>query len=92
MQDLKIEIKKPCEENWSTMIPSEKGKFCLNSQKNVIDFTKMSDAQILNTISVNEEKQCGRFHKNQLNRTLSKIEILKKNDVNTLVKFRNLWK
>ncbi|WP_374172427.1 carboxypeptidase-like regulatory domain-containing protein [Flavobacterium tructae] len=64
-----ISIPKPCHENWYEMSPTEKGKFCSNCQKNVIDFTKSSDREILLAYNKNE-KLCGRFIVSQLDRNM----------------------
>ncbi|MCC9020390.1 carboxypeptidase-like regulatory domain-containing protein [Flavobacterium lipolyticum] len=64
-----ISIPKPCHENWHEMSPTEKGKFCSNCQKNVIDFTKSSNREILLAYNKNENL-CGRFIVSQLNRDM----------------------
>jgi hypothetical protein len=72
---IKISIPQPCSENWNLMTSSEKGRFCENCEKEVIDFTKMNDEEILNFISHNKNKFCGMFSKSQIDR---KIEPTKK--------------
>lgn len=68
---IELRIPSPCHENWDTMIPMDKGRFCKSCEKQVVDFTGMSDAQVLAffrkpvTGSV-----CGRFTKYQLDRDL----------------------
>lgn len=66
---IKISIPEPCHENWLEMSPTEKGKFCSACQKNVIDFTKSSDSEILVTYNENENL-CGRFRISQLNQNM----------------------
>lgn len=66
---IKISIPKPCHEKWSEMTPTEKGRFCSNCQKNVVDFTKSSDREILLEYNRNENL-CGQFRASQLDRTL----------------------
>jgi len=67
-----IQLPKPCHENWNKMNPVEQGRFCNSCQKAVVDFTGMSDTQLVaffkkpSTGSV-----CGRFDKDQLERDLS---------------------
>lgn len=71
-----LQIPTPCHENWDNMSPVEKGRFCSSCQKQVVDFSRMSDREVAiffkkpSTGSV-----CGRFMEDQLNRD---IEIPKK--------------
>jgi hypothetical protein len=44
---LAIRVAEPCHESWENMQPAEKGRFCDSCQKTVIDFTKMSDAELI---------------------------------------------
>ncbi|OSZ77498.1 hypothetical protein CAP36_14040 [Chitinophagaceae bacterium IBVUCB2] len=68
---LQLSIAEPCHENWDNMSPVEKGKFCGSCQKQVVDFTGMSDRQVAaffkkpSTGSV-----CGRFMTDQLERDI----------------------
>jgi hypothetical protein len=67
-----ISIEKPCHENWDTMSNVEKGKHCQLCKKNVIDFSKMKDEEIIEIIQKNKnESLCGRFKSTQLNRPLN---------------------
>lgn len=67
---LQIQIPTPCSEDFSKMTPVEKGHFCNNCEKTVIDFSKMSDQEIVNFYKKNGGKLCGRFHHSQLNRDI----------------------
>jgi hypothetical protein len=42
-----LEVSQPCHEDWSKMTASQKGRFCDSCQKEVIDFTAMTDSQII---------------------------------------------
>ena len=60
-------IDQPCPENWSQMLPDEKGKFCNQCHKAVYDFTDKTPAQINEILSAHSKNQlCGRFTKEQL--------------------------
>jgi hypothetical protein len=67
--NIKITIPEPCHENWLEITPTEKGRFCSNCQKNVIDFTKASDKEILIAYTKNNIL-CGCFNNTQLNRNI----------------------
>lgn len=62
-----IQILNPCNENWGQMTPTEKGRFCEACQKQVIDFSVLTDIEIVETLLRNPYA-CGRFHKKQLNK------------------------
>jgi hypothetical protein len=65
-QKINLSIKKPCTESFDSFQSTSTGGFCDSCQKAVIDFTKMSDGQILDYFKKNKENTCGRFEKNQL--------------------------
>ena len=71
---MKIQINKPCHEDWSKMTSEAQGKFCNACEKSVVDFSMMSDAQILNYFSQpKSEKVCGRFNADQVDRALVNV-------------------
>lgn len=79
MQKLQLTIPEPCHENWQHMTPTEQGRFCNSCAKEVIDFSTMTDIQVLNYFTnLTNEKVCGRALPEQLNRTLSRPEPPKK--------------
>ncbi len=78
MAKINISIPQPCHENWETMTPSDRGRFCASCQKNVVDFNKASDREIV-TAFQKDSNLCSRFLNSQLNRDLVKPE--KKNPV-----------
>lgn len=67
----KLRIDNPCSENWEKMTPTQEGKFCQSCSKNVIDFTNLSDQEILKIISNSSGRLCGRLTKDQLSRNIS---------------------
>lgn len=52
------------------MSPTELGSFCAHCQKEVIDFTRMSDKEVLAFFKKQSGRTCGRFRKDQVNRPL----------------------
>ncbi len=71
-------IPKPCHERWNEMTPTQQGKFCSACSKQVVDFSLMSDNQILKYLSGQSGKVCGRFDAQQLERPLVETKIKKK--------------
>lgn len=64
-----ITIPKPCSENWENMSPTEQGRHCFSCEKEVVDFTRFSEQELLQYFSqpkTNEQKICGRFNQTQL--------------------------
>ncbi len=64
-----ISIARPCQEDWNQMTAHDKSRFCAGCQKQVHDFTKASDREILERFTA-EKNLCGRFLDTQLNRGL----------------------
>lgn len=71
---MKLNISKPCEENWLAMTPNNQGKLCQKCDKTVVDFTQFNDFEVLEYLK-NSSKICGRFNDSQLNRELGKQAI-----------------
>jgi hypothetical protein len=67
---MKITIPKPCHENWNTMTPDEKGRFCAVCSKTVRDFRKASDDEMIEVFTHASQEICGTFNPSQLNRDL----------------------
>ena len=62
-----ISIKEPCKEKFSNFSETEKGGFCQNCNKEVIDFTKLSDSELLRHLSsITRKTTCGMFKASQL--------------------------
>lgn len=68
---LQVSIATPCHENWDSMTPVQQGKFCGSCQKQVVDFTGMSDRQIAEFFKKpSTGSVCGRFMTDQLEREI----------------------
>lgn len=66
-KNLLLTIPEPCHENWANMSPNDKGRFCGSCQKTVIDFTTMSDTQLVAFFKKKKSGNvCGRFYDDQL--------------------------
>ena len=64
-----IEIKEPCDEDWSKMTSTERGAFCKACAKEVIDFTGMNSIEIKTQLALSysgNQRVCGRIRNDQL--------------------------
>lgn len=76
---VQLAIPQPCHENWHNMTPSQQGRFCSACAKEVVDFTGMSDTELLHYfLDKKNEKICGRIYPDQLNRQVTKTIYPKK--------------
>jgi Secretion system C-terminal sorting domain len=75
-KQLQLTIPIPCHEDWDAMTPVDKGKFCGSCQKQVVDFSDMSDRQVAEffkkpILSLSKGGSvCGRFMNDQLDRAI----------------------
>ncbi len=67
----------PCSENPEKMIKTENGKFCFACSKNVIDFTQMTDNEIIQYVSKNSENQCGKSNFKEIEKSDSSKKVVK---------------
>lgn len=72
-----------CHEPWHAMKGSSNARFCLNCEKIVIDYSRLSDLEISKILIEQGTLGCGRFHQSQLNREI----FTEKPIVNHLTKF-----
>ena len=66
---MEIAIQEPCSEDWSTMSATQKGAFCKQCAKEVIDFTGKSSLEIKQTLALklaSKTSVCGRIENRQL--------------------------
>jgi CarboxypepD_reg-like domain len=67
MNKLKITIQQPCSENWNNMKPYGYGRYCDSCEKEVIDFTKFTDQDLINWFRKDSVNICGMLKPSQLN-------------------------
>lgn len=67
---IQLTIPEPCHEKWNKMTPVEKGRFCHSCQKQVVDFSAMSDREVAQYFKQSAGSVCGRFMQDQLEREL----------------------
>ena len=68
---LKISLPASCRQSWSEMQAVSDGRYCTACQKKVIDFTAMTDAELIHFFQQTIGPICGRFAPEQLNRNLT---------------------
>lgn len=73
-KSIQLNIAEPCHENWHNMTQQQQGRFCGSCQKTVVDFTMMSDQEVLNYFLKADHNVCGRFADDQLNKELKVTE------------------
>ena len=72
MQPFHFSIPEPCHESWQDMTPTDQGRFCNACAKEVIDFSMMTDVELLGYFSnLKNENVCGRAISSQLERTIA---------------------
>lgn len=70
----KIQLPNPCPQNPRNFTPTGNGGFCQSCQKEVVDFRKMSQEEVLDFIINNPKHRCGIFLKNQVESVSIKLE------------------
>lgn len=80
-ESLRLSIPEPCHEDWAKMLPEEKGRHCRQCCKRVVDFTAMSDAEVVrffkDRVRMGADRGpgatgvCGRFVADQFGRELA---------------------
>lgn len=69
-----ITIPEPCSEDWSKMnVVDDMHRHCGACERTLVDFSVMSDAELVIFFKQNNGKVCGRFRKDQTNRSLVKL-------------------
>jgi hypothetical protein len=66
---MKLSITQPCKAPWEEMTPVDHGRYCLQCEKQVVDFSGMTDAEVV-TYFEKHGKVCGRFMPSQLDREM----------------------
>lgn len=67
---IQLRVDSPCAQHWDQMTPADQGRYCSACQKTVIDFTAMTDREVVDWVSRHPAGFCGRFVNGQLNRDL----------------------
>lgn len=65
-KDFSISINKPCNQNFNDFKSTDKGGYCNSCKKEVIDFRKFNDNEIVTFFNEKSGKTCGLFLANQI--------------------------
>jgi len=77
MKKYKVSLSFQCNEDWNKMTQMEKGRHCDSCNKIVVDFSPLTDSQIVNYLLQNKNT-CGKFNPTQLDRTYTIYQIKKR--------------
>ncbi|MDE3247284.1 MAG: carboxypeptidase-like regulatory domain-containing protein [Bacteroidota bacterium] len=72
-----IKIAEPCHEDWNKMTPAEQGRFCSACQKQVVDFSTMTDTEVIHHLQHATASICARAGNDQLNRDIQPVSAQK---------------
>lgn len=87
-KQIQLSVPEPCHEDWNKMTPRDQGAFCQSCAKVVVDFTQMSDREIIAYLEKSkEQKICGKFSPYQLDRKI--VATIPK--ANYLVQFKKFF-
>jgi hypothetical protein len=75
---LKINIPKPCSQNFAEMPKQGDGLYCGQCTKIVYDFSMMTDFELLQFFKTKPDVHCGKFHNSQLNRNIEPVVVKNK--------------
>lgn len=70
MKDIQLVLTNPCSENWDDLQDAGAGKYCDRCEKNIVDLTDKSDAELIRFFKKKKDNVCGRLLSSQLNRKL----------------------
>jgi hypothetical protein len=75
MKKIQLSIPEPCHENWHNMTPTQQGRYCNACAKEVVDFSNMSDSEVLNYFVAKKKADtiCGRAYPDQLERDITAL-------------------
>jgi hypothetical protein len=69
-----INIPEPCSEDWNKMdVVDDMHRHCGACERTLVDFSVMSDDELVIFFKQNNGKVCGRFRKDQTNRNLTQL-------------------
>ena len=74
---------KKCNQVWTDMPENDRGRLCLKCNNTIIDFRSLTDSEIAETHVFSEQKVCGLYKKEQLQKPTKETKTLKLNNWNS---------
>lgn len=71
IKTIQLTIPAPCQQRWQDMEAENTGQFCASCQKTVVDFSSLTDLELIERLARKSSSTCGRFRASQLNRKLT---------------------
>ncbi|MFK8057612.1 MAG: T9SS type A sorting domain-containing protein [Saprospiraceae bacterium] len=72
-----VNLSTPCTAAGDQLVPLSKGSYCHTCEKQVVDYTSMSDRELVRALRQNPTG-CGTFRRDQLNRPLIENELVRR--------------
>jgi carboxypeptidase family protein len=69
---LEVRIASPCSANWDQMAGDDRVRFCPECQRNVYNFSSMTEAEVKRLVAQSEGRLCGRFYQRRDGTMLAK--------------------
>lgn len=77
---IQLQIADPCHEAWEDMTPQSRlERHCQSCQRSVVDFSGMTDAQVVSYFKTLTQPVCGKFQGHQLGRTMEEARLARPN-------------
>ncbi|HFA48549.1 MAG TPA: T9SS type A sorting domain-containing protein [Bacteroidetes bacterium] len=77
---VRFQIPQPCGQPFDKMHPLPGGRHCAKCEKTIVDFTNMSDGELLRIYQKRQGRICGVFRADQLNRNMRLPSPIEKNN------------
>ncbi|MGF1923812.1 MAG: hypothetical protein ACQUHE_06505, partial [Bacteroidia bacterium] len=71
MKKLQLLLTNPCAERWEAMQPLATGRYCEGCEKNIVDLTSKSDAELILFFKNKKANVCARLLSSQLHREIA---------------------
>jgi TonB-dependent SusC/RagA subfamily outer membrane receptor len=70
LKKLQLVLTNPCTKQWNELMPNGEGRYCNSCEKNLVDLSNKTDAELINFFKRKNNNVCGRLLSTQLNREL----------------------